>query len=208
MKPACPQLDAARASGALRYFNGVPCKHGHVLERITANSTCVECNRVMQAKSAIRRKEKIVGWLWKNRDILREKTNARRAANRSQHLATNRAWAEKNPKKVTASRADWAKRNSAHVSAYSFSRRAASKRAMPEWADRKKIAMFYQKAKAESARLGSAIHVDHIVPMQSPIVCGLHNEFNLQLLPKAENQSKGNRWWPDMPGILKAQHGQ
>jgi hypothetical protein len=42
-------------------------------------------------------------------------------------------------------------------------------------------------------------HVDHIVPLVSKFVCGLHCEANLQLLPGPENQRKGNRVWPDMP---------
>lgn len=33
----------ARRLGMLRYFTGVPCKHGHVAERFVGNSECVEC---------------------------------------------------------------------------------------------------------------------------------------------------------------------
>ena len=47
--------------------------------------------------------------------------------------------------------------------------------------------------------IGFQWHVDHIVPLQSPIVCGLHTIENLQVIPGALNLAKGNRMWPQMP---------
>lgn len=42
-------------------------------------------------------------------------------------------------------------------------------------------------------------HVDHIVPLTSQIVCGLHSHTNIRVIPGAENISKNNRIWEDMP---------
>ena len=36
-------------------------------------------------------------------------------------------------------------------------------------------------------------HVDHIVPLHHKQACGLHNAFNLQVVPGSWNISKGNR---------------
>lgn len=41
--------------------------------------------------------------------------------------------------------------------------------------------------------------VDHIVPLTSRLVCGLHCESNLQILPHIDNARKKNSVWPDMP---------
>ena len=41
--------------------------------------------------------------------------------------------------------------------------------------------------------------VDHIVPIKSKIVCGLHTEQNLRIVPRRVNRSKNNRYWPQMP---------
>lgn len=90
-------------------------------------------------------------------------------------------------------------------------RAAAQLRATPRWADPKKIAAIYAEAYRLTKECGEPYHVDHIVPLQGPvakygpfcgerIVYGFHCEDNLRVVRGVENLSKGNRYWPDMPG--------
>jgi len=67
------------------------------------------------------------------------------------------------------------------------------KKVTPAWANAAAMKRIYDRA----ALLNK--EVDHIVPLNSPIVCGLHCEDNMQVLTSLENSAKSNRWWPDMP---------
>lgn len=77
-------------------------------------------------------------------------------------------------------------------------RKAAKLNASPAWADQTKITSIYAEARRITELTGVRHEVDHIVPLQSRIVCGLHVEHNLQVIPATVNRSKGNRRWPDM----------
>jgi hypothetical protein len=87
----------------------------------------------------------------------------------------------------------WEQNNPSRVLAKTRKYQAAKLKAVPKWADLKAIEGIYEHARSIGA------HVDHIVPLQGEIVCGLHCEANLQVIPPLENWSKNNRRWPDMP---------
>lgn len=78
-------------------------------------------------------------------------------------------------------------------------RRAVEVRATPKWADESAIFTMYEKAQEWTKLTGEVWTVDHIIPLASKIVCGLHVETNMQLMTKPENSKKHNRRWPDMP---------
>lgn len=69
----------------------------------------------------------------------------------------------------------------------------------PIWASKSSISAFYTEAKRLEKETGLKYHVDHIVPLNSALVCGLHVESNLQVIPASENVLKRNLVWPDMP---------
>lgn len=66
-------------------------------------------------------------------------------------------------------------------------RRAQKLNATVSWADLRKIREIYRNCP-------EGYHVDHIIPLQGTLVCGLHVENNLQYLTSFENKSKGNRF--------------
>jgi hypothetical protein len=78
-------------------------------------------------------------------------------------------------------------------------RRAVHKKATPKWINTKVVEDYYLRAKTWSKLSGEFWQVDHIVPLQSKLVCGLHCEQNLTILSKSVNVIKNNRYWPDMP---------
>ncbi len=81
----------------------------------------------------------------------------------------------------------------------SRTRHLSKRNRVPEWADIDAIRAVYAEAERLTKETGIVHHVDHIVPLHSPIVSGLHWHGNLRPLPAAENIAKGNLIWPDMP---------
>lgn len=71
-------------------------------------------------------------------------------------------------------------------------RRAAKLQATPQWADLEKIKDIYKNCP-------EGYHVDHIYPLTSNWVCGLHVPENLQYLTAEDNLRKGNR--PSAPVV-------
>jgi hypothetical protein len=128
--------------------------------------------------------------------LAREK--ARNAVN-PLYLARAAQWVQENKAKVTLYKRRWAAANPAAGVAQTVMYRANKLRAVPAWANQGYIADVYRKAAIFTKRDGKPWHVDHIVPLRSELVCGLHCEDNLQVLRGNENVAKSNRHWPDMP---------
>lgn len=91
------------------------------------------------------------------------------------------------------------KENSDKCNAYESGREASKLKAMPPWASKKYIQLWYKLSKMEESRTGKKCHVDHIVPLRSKLVCGLHCEDNMQILFASDNCKKQNIHWPEMP---------
>lgn len=94
---------------------------------------------------------------------------------------------------------EWAQANPDRWNMWNAQDRASKLRATPVWADKSAIEVIYSEARALTRETGILHHVDHIVPLVSKLVCGLHVPANLRAIPAKENHTKNNRTWPDMP---------
>lgn len=142
-------------------------------------------------------KKKVTDWQKKNPDRVKQLYSEYYERNRDKVDAKRAEWRDQNKEKVSqyvkkASRTYYHNNKQTHF-ALSAKRRAAKKQAIPPWAELDIIRQLYAKA----SEFG--FEVDHVVPLQSDLVCGLHCWHNLQLLDPTLNRSKGNREWVDMP---------
>lgn len=150
---------------------------------------CRKCGQESAAKWREKNRHKVRAYTakWRDKvgkDLVNENAKIYREANREKTRQAALKWQKENPGKANAANA---------------ARYAAKMRATPKWADMDAVERFYVLAEQISQSTLIKYEVDHIVPLRSKVVCGLHCEYNLQVIPAFENRSKGNRSWPDMP---------
>lgn len=156
----------ARELNSKAYFTGLFCKQGHIAKRWTATGNCSECQRKHTFLWSKANPEKVAEY-YKSEDlIVKRKVYGKKfyALNKDYYIAKD------------------------------ATRRATKLQATTKWGQ-EKVKSFYTKAKElEMINKGTKYHVDHIIPLVSNKVCGLHNHFNLQILTASENWEKGNSW--------------
>lgn len=185
--------------------------HRYKQSRDGHKSRCKPCNNtdsaVWQQQNRERASKRYAEWAANNRDKTRAASKRwnerhpglawqRRIAKVGREVENKRSrqWAAANREKARAWKARWKKANPEAVAAFTGKRRAALSNAIPAWANEQAILDIYRECRNHPDH-----HVDHIVPLVSKIVCGLHCEANLRIIPAVENYSKNNRRWPDMP---------
>lgn len=150
-----------------------------------------QCKRCMKIRNG--------NWKKNNPDKVREYNQADHARRGEDRKKQMRQHYYANYEQCRKRNAEWQRENRGIMNAINSRRNAAKLQATPAWANQEKIAEFYFAADFLGMVTGEWYQVDHIVPIRSKLVCGLHCEQNLQVLQAIENMSKGNRFWPDMP---------
>lgn len=109
----------------------------------------------------------------------------------AKHKDANQEYARKHRKKFVENTQRWRSSRPWYVNAFGTKNR----KSMPPWANREKIEAIYKEAYERG------MTVDHIIPLTSSTVCGLHVDYNLQILSLSDNRVKSNQYNVD-PTVL------
>lgn len=179
----------AKAQGAAYYFTGEPCKHGHTALRKTKGS-CVECLKIQWQADNEARQE------YRREYAARPEVKARQHEWYLRHRDEAIARAKTTPKaKRREYQAAWKRNNVEQVRADTSARRRRYRLSSPAWLTkehRKQIREIYRTAMQLTETTSIVYTVDHIIPIRSRLVCGLHVPWNLQILPRDVNLAKSN----------------
>lgn len=192
----------AQALGSLKYFTGVACKHGHIAPRYTADRACEICKRDKQKIRRLSSPEEVKSY---DRAKYISRADRKLAAARVRYAANAEAlkkaarerYAANATKLLEAARMRYARNPDKRSAIKNSIRRAAKLNAIPPWLSsehRSEIQQKYADARKMEAETGVKHHVDHIIPLRSKKVCGLHVPWNLRVIPAKENARKGNKF--------------
>lgn len=129
-----------------------------------------------------------------NPDVYRAASKRAHKKYRDQRVEVSRKYRENNPQKMRTLMSAWRKKfpevNAHHVGL----RRTRKILATPLWASLDAVKQIYKRCRELTKETGVRHHVDHEIPLKHPLVCGLHNEFNLRVITAAENHRKKNKF--------------
>lgn len=158
----------AISRGLVKYFTGVPCIHGHLTERRVNNRNCMGCWSDMSLEWAVTAKQ------------------AKKNDQRKNQTKRNKRYYDKHRADILNRTNKWKSQNLNKCRAHNAKRRAVKLQCTPKWSEVEAIKKFYENCP-------KGYQVDHIVPLNSDVVCGLHVIANLQYLTVADNARKGNK---------------
>lgn len=162
-KQAGRNLEFAKEQGQKTYL-GQPCRRGHPSgERYVSSRECLACTPVRAA-----------GWAKRNPEAM---------------SAAGGRWYAKNRDKKTAYTRDWNKKNPHFARKNNTNRRAKKLAATPKWLTAEQAAAIVTIYRS----CPEGHEVDHIIPLVSKRVCGLHVPWNLQHLTIEANRRKSNK---------------
>ncbi len=182
--------EEAICQGKNRFFDGMPCRKGHISEKYVRKNYCCECKKISEVRNSESRKASVKTRYIKNREFIIAKNAEYVKHNRELVAVRQTDWRSKNKDKILKYQKD----NAALYAFHAAKRRAKVRRATPPWANMDAIKSFYFEAARLTKITGIPHDVDHIVPITHEYISGLHCEFNLQILTEQENSKKHNHF--------------
>lgn len=177
------------------------CKTCNVEKPLDAFMKCINSKGGYRATCKSCRNANFKRWAELNREKYLSGMRERRRANWESHkeksklrmriLAQNPAWVSKRRERDSSRQHITNARNSAY--------RGKVRQCTPSWSNKFFVEEAYRLARHRTEVTGVQWSVDHVVPIKSTIVCGLHCEHNLAVITASANRIKSNRFWPDMP---------
>lgn len=147
--------------------------------------TCSACGQTLPLSSFPVRKASRDGLGYSCRDCKNAQNKNHYDNNKEDHYARNR--------RVLAARKA---RDPAWANAWNVWKKMKEAKRVPPWAKFSDTVCFYREAHELTARTGIQHEVDHIIPLRSKVVSGLHCVENLQVLTAAANNAKGASFTP------------
>lgn len=191
-------LDVVRQSDRERYIRDRDAIRARQKDYYYRNQEkALESSKAWRASNPERAKLQMVEYYSANRDAIRLAHKEYYQNNKDKFLGYSRKRRALKSPEFLLERA----RNTAR-------RRAKIRMAIPSWFCEIECSAIYEMAQEMTLSTGVKHEVDHIVPIRSPKVCGLHWHGNMRVITKAENATKGNRYWPDMPNYEVEQDAQ
>lgn len=191
----------AKAQGLKFYRTGKLCKHGHLSDRYTSTAICVACVQLAGVDRYKNNRESQYGawrkWYEANKDAHNERVKKWQTVNKDKTRADAKAWVAANPEKVAAKTKRYRKAHPDKVTAWAVASVARRAKRVPKWLsddDKWMLQEAYALARQRTKMFGFVWEVDHIIPLRGATVSGLHVPTNIQVIPKAHNRAKRNKF--------------
>ena len=138
-------------------------------------------------------REEFLAALQRKLDARRERVRRKRQQDPEYFRQKQREFQERNPGYSAKYGQQYRQKHPAKVAAKGAESRALKHGRLPACYDFDAVLVIYDFAH-EFRKAGFEIHVDHIVPLQHPLVCGLHTTANLRPCTAEGNTKKGNEF--------------